>query len=46
MKWTLSCRNLLGVREYGYSRMSGGTDFFSSYMIRPREFMLKLMITI
>lgn len=46
MKITLSCRNLLDVKKYIYSNISGAASFSSTYLVRPREVSLKIQLVL
>ncbi len=45
-RWSLACRNLLGVQDYVYSTISSVSSFQTRYRIRPRMFFLKMYVTL
>lgn len=46
VKCTLACRNLLDVRKYVYSNIHDASSFSSTYLIRPREFLLRIIFAL
>lgn len=46
MSCTVLCRNLLDVKKYVYSNIRVASSFSSTYLIRPRDFLFKIVFAL
>lgn len=46
MSCTVLCRNLLDVKKYVYSNIREASSFSSTYLIRPRDFLFKIVFAL